>query len=73
MSRSYTSTAFSEAVATGYSCRSSNELCGSVSSNVDGTTSGSSPFNNRDKGHKSSKFPPEQNIVTFGECYRVLS
>lgn len=43
-SLSYTSTALCVAVATGYSCRSSNDPWGSVSSNVEGTISGSSPY-----------------------------
>ena len=41
---SYTSMAFSVAVATGYSCKSSKELWGKVSSKVEGTISGASPY-----------------------------
>lgn len=42
--RSYTSTAFCVAVATGYSCTSWNELYGRSSANVEGTISGSMPY-----------------------------
>jgi len=45
--RSYTSTALCVAVATGYSCTSSNESIGRSSLNVDGTVSGASPYISR--------------------------
>ena len=46
--RSYTSTALCVAVATGYSCGSSNPPNGSISSNVEGTISGSRPCVDKD-------------------------